>query len=274
MKTCVMLVLLTCLAMCVAATASPEVDSMAIFQQARVERGPRLAFALEHGARILPTPDGRSFYVLWTPPGVTSPPLVVTLHGHGSYALDEFPLWYPELTRRGYGIVALQWWFGGGESQERYFSPEQLYRNIDLILHQLGARPRSALAHGFSRGSANIYGVTALDVSSGNHFFALTVANAGKASSDFPINTAIERGAFGPRPFESTRWVTCAGALDANPDRDGVAGMRETAAWVRRLGGTVELAIEDPRGDHGAFHRNPANMRAALDVFARLLRSP
>jgi hypothetical protein len=33
----------------------------------------------------------------------------------------------------------------------------------------------------------------------------------------------------------------------------------------------VDLLIEDPKGDHGGFHRNPENMKAALDVFEKLL---
>jgi len=54
------------------------------------------------------------------------------------------------------------------------------------------------------------------------------------------------------------------------PERDGIQGMRETAEWIQKYGGTVDLAIEDPDGGHGGFHRNPKNTNAALDVFDKL----
>ena len=61
------------------------------------------------------------------------------------------------------------------------------------------------------------------------------------------------------------------GMKDPNPDRDGCPAMRTTRDWVTQYGGTVDLLIEDPNGDHGAFHQNPDNVNAALDVFAKLL---
>ena len=64
--------------------------------------------------------------------------------------------------------------------------------------------------------------------------------------------------------------MTFAGAHDPNPQRDGVHGMRETGDWIRRFGGTVDLAIDDPQGEHGSFHRHPQNAEAALAVFEKL----
>ncbi|MEK7439512.1 MAG: hypothetical protein AABZ78_01825, partial [Chloroflexota bacterium] len=63
------------------------------------------------------------------------------------------------------------------------------------------------------------------------------------------------------------------GMKDPNPDRDGCTGMDEARKWVMGYGGTVDLFIQDPNGDHGAFHRNPNNVNAALDVFDKLLKS-
>ena len=245
-----------------------------LLAEARSATPQRYAFAVGEQATFLPTPDGRSHYVLRLPTakaGAPPAPLVVTLHGHGSWALDEFALWQPHLRDRGMGILALQWWFGQGERPQDYYQPHEIFRMVDTILRDLKTAPRTVLLHGFSRGSANLYGVMALDHDSGRRYALLAVANAGKPGEDFPANLEITRGRFGAEPFAGTHWVTYAGAHDAHPDRDGLAGMREAGAFIRRFGGTVDLAIEDAEGDHGGFHRRTQNVRAALDLYQRLL---
>lgn len=73
-------------------------------------------------------------------------------------------------------------------------------------------------------------------------------------------------------PLAGSRWVTFGGGKDPNPDRDGILGMRQTGEWMRKYGGVVELAIEDPDSGHGGFHRNPKNCDSALDVFDKILK--
>ncbi|RCK79300.1 MAG: hypothetical protein OZSIB_0171 [Candidatus Ozemobacter sibiricus] len=245
-----------------------------LLRQAIRQAAERVAYARQAGARLVPVENGRTFCLVWYPQGAATgarPPVIATLSGHGSWAFDEFFLWHREAAARGYGILALQWWLGTGERRQDYLSPPEVYRSFEQIMRAEGIPPGRNLLHGFSRGSANIYGVTALDQRTGHRFFCLTVANAGKASPDFPINRDLTAGRFGPRPFDQTHWVLYAGAHDPHPERDGIPGMRETAAWLTSLGGTVDLFIEDQEGDHGGFHRRPANLRAALDVFQRLL---
>lgn len=252
----------------------PPAESLSLFAQGKDTDRQRYQFAVNQGAQFLTTPDGKSFYVLWYPKGTSTEshlPIIVTLHGHSSWAFDEFYLWQPYAAERGYGIIALQWWFGGSEERGDYYQPQEFYHIFDIVLPEQDARPGTVLAHGFSRGSANIYGVTAYDRQADNNFFLLTVANAGKASPDFPINANITAGDFGPQPFAGTHWVMFCGAEDPHPDLGGCPGMRETREWVTQFGGTMDLLIEDPNGGHGGFHRNPANVNAALDVFDRLL---
>ncbi|MBI4313981.1 MAG: hypothetical protein HY594_04110, partial [Candidatus Omnitrophica bacterium] len=93
----------------------PEDHPLLVAAQAAVPG--RYHFALEQGARIYLTPDGKSFYLVWDPPQLdigSALPVIVTLHGHGSWAFDEFALWQPYAELNGYSIVAIQWWFGGG----------------------------------------------------------------------------------------------------------------------------------------------------------------
>ncbi len=256
------------------------VENHPLFRQACRAVPERAAFARRMGARCFPTPDGRSFCLLWYPPvgnpaagRPARPPMIATLSGHGSWAFDEFFLWQAAAAARGYGIVALQWWLGTGEGPDDYYRPHHSSRIPNQVLRREGVPAGRTLLHGFSRGSANIYGVTALDRHTGNRFFLATVANAGKAGADFPVNREIERGRFGASPFAGTHWILYGGGRDPHPDRDGIPGMREAAAWVTRLGGTVDLFLADEEGDHGGFHRRPQNMEAALQVFDRLLAS-
>ena len=260
----------------IAPTSTAETASwQGLLQQAQTSSPERYQYTIEQGAQILPTPDGKSFYVLWLPEGSDSsnpPPIIVNLHGHAGWAFDGLFLWHSYAKERGYGILSLQWWFGGGEDMNDYYLPEEIYPLIGNILNENHVQPQSALLHGFSRGSTNTYGLTALDRASGNNFFLLTIANAGGAADDFPINQSIANGAFGSEPFAQTRWVMVCGMKDPNPDRDGCPAMRKTRDWVTQYGGTVNLLIEDPNGNHGAFHLNPENVNAALDVFAQLLK--
>ncbi len=245
-----------------------------LLDQARKERAERVDYALKNGASVELTPDGKSFQVLWLPEGADPehlPPMIVTIHGHGSWAFDEIYLWHREAKKRGYGILAVQWWLGKGEKFQDYLIPQEIYRDLDSVLRRGHAAPGSVLFHGFSRGSANSYAVAALDRTSGNDYFGLIVANSGKPSPDFPPNIDVEKGRFGPQPLEGTHWVTFAGGKDTHPDRDGIAGMREAAEWIRRYGGVVDQAIEDENAGHGGFHRDPKNIEAALDIFEQRL---
>ncbi len=253
----------------------PNVTTQQLLDNARKANTQRYQFAMDRGARVVPTDDGRSFSLLWYPnaSAQTHPPMIATLSGHGSYAFDEFFLWQPFAQQRGYGIIALQWWFTTGEKLDDYYTPERVYEIFAAILREQKIAPGKTLLHGFSRGSANIYGVTLYDRLSRNNLFGLTIANAGKASPDFPPNPDINAGKYGQSVFAGTRWAMYCGGKDPNPNRDGCVGMREAREWVQKFGGTVDLLIEDAQGDHGGFHRDAKNVNAALDVFQKILNS-
>ena len=259
----------------VPAFAAP-LPSHPLIEQAQEQRGPRVKYALDNGAQVGLTSDGKSYYLLWLPGGYDPgklPPMIATMHGHDGWAFDDFYVWHQVLKERGYGLLAVQWWLGKGEDIQDYLLPDEVYRAIDDVFRGLKVSPGAAMLHGFSRGSANIYPVAAMDRSLKRDYFSLFVANSGQANSNYPPVREIETGRFGEKPFLGTHWVTYAGEKDVNPDRDGVRAMRRTAEWIEKYGGTVDLAIEDPQGDHGGFHRRPENCDKALDVFEKL-RTP
>lgn len=206
---------------------------------------------------LVPTSDGRSFLVVWKPSAAPKQ-WIVSLHGTGGFATDDLALWHPYLEGRDIGLVCVQWWLGEGDV---YYSPAQIYGEVDTVLKSLGVPPGQVMLHGFSRGSANSYALAAQD---SGRWFSLCVASSGGVGLDFPPTKEIVPGALRP-----TRWVTAAGARDPNPDRDGIPGMRRTAEWLRQQGATVVDVIEDPVEGHGALMRNPANARRLLDLFQR-----
>ncbi len=252
-----------------------ELPNHPLITLSKEKRGPRVKYALDNGAQVGLTSDGKSFYVAWFPEGTNLkdlPPVLVTISGHEGWAFEDFHVWHEYLKRRGYGFISVQWWLGSGDKTSDYLTPRELYRAFDEVLKSWNVKPGRALLHGFSRGSANIYPVAALDRYSKNNYFALFIANAGKPNSNYPPVGEVEKGAFGEKPLEGTKWVTFAGGKDANWARDGVQGMREAGDWIRKYGGEVVLAIEDPETSHSGFHKNPKNAEAALDIFDKLVK--
>lgn len=214
---------------------------------------------------LLPTSDGRSFSVVWKPSAAPRQ-WIAPLHGSDGFATDDLALWYPSVKGRDIGMVCVQWWLGAAES---YYTPTEIYREVEPVLRSLGVQPGTAMLHGFSRGSANSYALAAYDAGRGSRYFNLCVASSGGVAVDYPPTRAILDGTYGTRPLQSTRWVTAAGATDENPERDGIPAMRRTAEWLAQQGAVVADAIEDPLEGHGALMRNPANTQRLLDLFVQ-----
>jgi hypothetical protein len=234
----------------------------------KAERGKWFADAAKLKPDILPTSDGKSFLVVWKTE--TKPKRwIVSLHGSEGFATDDLAIWHPHLKGRDVGIVCVQWWFGSGDKIASYYTPEQIYREIDNALQRIGVEPGTAMLHGFSRGSANSYAVMALDAGQGRQFFKLAVASSGGVGLDYPPTQAILAGKYGKDALKGTRWITSAGSRDPHPDRDGIAGMRRAAAWLKEQGAIVIEAVEDPDQGHGALVRNPENARRVLDLFVK-----
>jgi hypothetical protein len=253
---------------CAASAASAQSlppAAQRLYQQAR--NGKWSADAERLAPAIVPTSDGRSFLAVWKNPGTQPEKWVVSLHGSNAFATDDLVAWQRYLEPRGIGLLTLQWWFGRDEGPQGYYTPEQIYRELDIVLRKLGVAPGTAMLHGFSRGAANIYAVAALDAMRPTHYFSLVVANAGRASMDFAPTRAVTEGRFGDQPFRQTRWVIVCGGRDPNPERDGCPGMSATKLWLAGLGAQAVAVIEDPEGGHDVFHRNARHVNRALDLF-------
>lgn len=243
-------------------------DAAKLYQKALKEG--RFATQFEAlGASVRQTSDVKSFYLVWKSDSRPKK-WIVSLHGAGhparGFATDDLAVWSPHLKERDVGIVCLQWWLGTGSERKDFYTPLEIYRQIDDALASLGVEPGNVMLHGFSRGAANTYAVAAIDASRGKRYFSLCVASSGGASMDYGPNQAIARGDFGSTPLKNTRWITVAGGKDSNPDRDGIAGMRRTANWLRDQGASVTV-MEDEASGHGALHLRSENAKKVLDAF-------
>jgi hypothetical protein len=229
-------------------------------------------YAITNSVQTLATADGNSFYLKWFPAGSTpsTTALLVTLHGTGSNAFNEFYLWHQKAAARGVGIIALQWYRGAASvSPNDYFDDPVIYSYIDTALKRIKYPSNKALLHGFSRGSARSYAIAFYDTRpvTGKNYFCTVMSNAGKADSTYPINAQINSGMYGHTIYSGKRWGMYCGGMDPNPARDGCVGMNSAKNWVTANGGTVGLYISDPALGHGGFHQTPAYIDSALKYY-------
>jgi hypothetical protein len=233
-----------------------------VFKQA--QKGHFYSDAKKLSLDILPTSDGKSFIAIWKP---KTPPSrwLVALHGTQGFATDVLALWQPAVKSSDIGIVTLQWWLG--DNPNSYYTPADVYRELETVLQVLRVQPGTAMLHGFSRGSSNSYAVMALDAGRGHHYFKLAVADSGSPQMDFGPTRANTDGTYGTRPLAGTRWITSAGEKDPHPDRDGIPAMRQAATWLKGQGATVVLSLEDPKRGHGALQLNSGSMKKVIEVF-------
>ncbi|MDX6696933.1 MAG: hypothetical protein QOE65_330 [Solirubrobacteraceae bacterium] len=251
------------------AKASPvagPASSSAILTRARLQSPQAYRAARAAGARVAPTPDGRSFYVQ-SRPGARGGNAIVTFHGYLSTAFDGFSQFQAEAARRGYTLIAIHWRLG--RTSRDSYTPGQMYAQARTLLRRAGIAPGDAVLHGYSSAAPRIYGVAALDRRA-SRVFALSIGDAGGARPPLPMYRAVFGGGLGPRPLAGTHWVLFCGGRDPDPTLTGCPIMRRTRTLIRARGGTVDRFIADPRSSHGGFHQHPENQRAALDVFARL----
>ena len=251
---------------------SPGTD--ALLAQMMADDAAHYQAAVAAGVKFFPTSDGESFYAYWEPPGFdpANDGVVLSLHGHGAFVSSGFSAWQPFVTPRRYAWVALQWWFGRDQTINDYYLPIEIYPAFQIALAEQHLRTTDLLFEGFSRGSANSYGVAAIDNAQVSPMFALAIANSGGMIPDFPPNADIIAGAFGAQPYAGQHWVLFCGGLDPDPDQSGCPGMANSEIWLESYGGIVDLFIQDPTAGHGGFHLN-GNADRALDVYDAL-RTP
>lgn len=220
-------------------------------------------------AEIEETADRRSFTVWKAPEGFDPKTGVtlVTLHGHAGWATRGFTVWEKEMKRRGWAHLGVQWWYGRSAEGHGYAKPNDIYKWILEALERRGVAPGRVIFEGYSMGSANSYAVTFNDRRNRTPYFAATISNSGPLEEDFPPNRAFLSE---ERPFAGTHWILYCSLRDQEL-KDACPDMRRTEETLKKLGGAVDLFIQDPDKPHGGFMQAP-NLDRGLDAAEENLR--
>jgi hypothetical protein len=176
-------------------------DAANLYRQAQ-DSGRFFADAARLKPEIRATSDGKSYVLIWK--GSASPKRwIASLHGAGrparGFATDDLVVWHPHIKDRSVGLVCLQWWLGAGDGLRDFYTPDQIYRELDRLLESLGAKNGDVMLHGFSRGSANSYTVAALDAGRGKKYFsplATSATGAATQSSSLIFKFRYQTGAW------------------------------------------------------------------------------
>lgn len=258
---------------------SPNLPAGDILDLAEKEYGDLFEWADSIGAEVLPLDENRSYALWWTPENFDpeTDPVIVSLHGHGEWAIKDFDVWQPAAEERNYALLTVQWWFGRSLEPEGYYEPDQISALIEEALSDQNIPQDHVIFQGFSMASARSYTVTLYDQWCGSNYFGVSIANAGPWEDNYTLHEALLEGTFGTQPFEGTRWILFCGENDINEFAqegmftDVCEGMAHTQDTLEAWGGTVDLFIQDPTGDHGSFTVNPANQKEGLDVAVDIL---
>ncbi len=245
----------------------PEGDVLSL-AQTQTDSAEAYNFTEESGAEIIPVDNNNSYAVWWEPTDFdpTQDTVVVSLHGHASWAVRDFEAWYPELTQRNVAYLGLQWWFGRSLEDEGYYEPDQVYALIAEQLAAKGIPSGHVIFEGFSMGSARSYGVTLYDHLCGENYFAVSIANSGPWEDEYALYKKVLTKAYGSRPFEGTHWILFCGEQDPKEKPGTVCdSMAMTQDRLENMGGTIDLFIKDSTGGHGSFMLNLDNVNEAIE---------
>ncbi|MBN1672259.1 MAG: exo-alpha-sialidase [Kiritimatiellae bacterium] len=230
--------------------------------------------------RLVRLPRHDTFYVVWFPPDFTTRafrPLVVTLHGSEGTVVEEFNRVHEQCAKRGWGLLALQWWLG----DDTYLEAETVYGILHTAIEEAYAAQKvergHVLFHGFERASVESYGYMLIDQSvSGKKHFMVCICNAGGVPPQGQGNRfvqALRDGKLDRHCLAGKLFIMYGGAKDPDRDLYGITGMTRAQRLVEEHGGQVMLFFKDALYGRNGFVRNPEYLPKALDFFAELLEN-
>lgn len=219
---------------------------------------------------------GSRYFAAWFPSNwASSSPrrVLVGLHGTGGAPETEWSVdWKDILSGRGWAYVGLKY---VDDSTGNHDDETTIYANLKTLIADLQAScdfasPAMFLV-GFSRGSANAFPVSYLDVKDRGYFKAIG-NNSGAWLLGGPLTATMqgiqsrnETTAYSGVKF----WMYC-GALDMGRGYPMCDGMQNARSFILQYGGTVERLYEDPAGAHGGLAKNADAWGAMFAYFEGL----
>ncbi len=211
------------------------------------------------GGEIVSLPNGY-FFLQWFPENWNSLKIrhiVITLHGNGGHAERMFNLWYRNRSSHDFAIIALQYAISDEYGNLKFQDSHEIYQNLRLIIDHLKKdhffNSKTALIlHGFSRGSARIFELAAMDrAADGMHAFSAFIADSGTsfAENRGRISPFLEK--LSPDAYKGARfWLYC-----GSGDRGGRLriGMLKMKKFITEHGGKVDNIFIYDTNKHGIF---------------------
>jgi hypothetical protein len=200
----------------------------------------------------------KRFFIAWFPPSwekKSDRRLIVTLHGNGGCAERMFTFWHRTVALHDFAVIALQYAEEGSggllfnDSRTLY----GLLRKTLSLLHQhcpMDGVP--VILHGFSRGSARVFELAAIDQESGGmHAFSAFIADSGTVFPEYRGRLSPYLEKLGPDAYKGARfWLYCGGRDHGGRTCRGMARMSQ---FVRDHQGTVDELYCHASGGHGIF---------------------
>ena len=209
------------------------------------------------GGTIVSLPNG-AFFLKWFPENWNSLKIrhiIVTLHGSGGHAERMFNLWYRNRSNHEYAIIALQYAKSDEQGNMEFQDCQEIYQNLRSIVDHivkagLCDNQTALVLHGFSRGSARIFELAAMDrATDGMRAFAAFIADSGTSLAEnrgelSPFLRKLSRNAYNGVRF----WLYC-GAGD-HGGRTCI-GMRKMRMFIMAHGGKVDDLFIYETNRHG-----------------------
>ena len=219
---------------------------------------------------------GSKYYVAYFPAGYagsTRRRVLVTLHGTGGSPEAQWNDWNATMRSRNWALLAVKYL---DDATGTYDDDQAIYNNIKLMVDDVRAScdlgsSASFFLEGFSRGSAQAFPVTYLDLKD-RRFFKATGNNSGAWPPSAPLVPTLaaivarqETTALSGSRF----WMYC-GELDMEPGFPMCDALENARVFVSTYGGTVAALFRDPTGRHGGLTSNATAIAQMFSYFEGL----
>jgi len=217
---------------------------------------------------VVPTQDGRSFLLVWEPQALKGKPhqWIVSLHAATGSRRATWRYGVLSLKTAISASFSLQWWFGGGEKTGDYYSPFDIYRELDLLDRRMGIKPATRCWRIQPRFGKPLCGSRA-GSQQGQRYFSLFVANSGRASLIIRRHGRLIPANLATCLTRVSRWITSCGERDTNSGSDGCPGMRRTGEWLKKLGAESHLRSKTATKATAPFTAIPGTQTARWTGF-------
>ncbi len=249
------------------AASKPVQQSASVVEPSKqtvAEKAPDAPSTLESPAKVQ-TVDGKQYLYYGYPAGhnnASPKKVLVTIHGTGGNASEDYNVWRPAITGTGFALASLNWWDGEGDATSDYNTPAQVVSYIHDFLKTQGYTQKDTIVfEGFSRGSANSYSIVALDKASTDSYIDAAVSSSGgQTDAYFNMTTTTIAAKQLPTIYKGVYWILACGGKDPNPERDGCTAMQKSATFVEAKGATVLGILSDDAAAHGALNTSTKNL--------------